>query len=45
MEEKFSDISEQSKVEMKKKVLNTFFMSIMDNVLCEIAAEKMAFAA
>src|SRR4051812_26707844 len=42
VEEKFSGVSEESKVELKKRALNAIFMSVTDSVLREIATEKTA---
>ena len=42
MEEKVSWVSEESKVELQERALSTIFMSVTDNILREIATEKMA---
>src|SRR3954462_4389371 len=42
VEEMFSRVSEESKVELQEKYLSAIFMSVTDNVLREIATEKTA---
>src|SRR3954466_6654801 len=42
VEEKFSGVSEESKVELQERVLSAIFMSVTNNVLREIATEKTA---
>src|SRR5436189_3712177 len=41
VEEKFSGVSEESKVELQERALSAIFMSETDNILREIATEKM----
>src|SRR5881628_2196937 len=45
VEEKFSGVSEESKVELEEKAMSAIFMSVTDNVLREIATEKKAYDA
>ena len=42
VEEKFSGVSEESKVELQERALSAIFMSVTDSVLREIATEKTA---
>lgn len=42
MEEKFSDVSEESKVELMKKTLSAIFKSVIDNVMHEITIKQTA---
>src|SRR4051812_15077106 len=42
VEEKFSGVSEESKVELQERALSAIFMSVTDNVLREIVTEKKA---
>src|SRR3954467_5028242 len=42
VEEKFSWVSEESKVKLQERALSAIFMSVTDNVLREIATEKTA---
>src|SRR3954470_6575480 len=42
MEEKFSGVLEESKVDLQEKSLSAIFMSVTDNVLREITTEKTA---
>src|SRR3954465_981800 len=45
VEEKFSGVSEESKVELKEKALSAIFMSVTDSVLREIADQESASGA
>ena len=40
VEEKFSGVSEESKVELQERAMSAIFMSVTDNVLREIATKK-----
>src|SRR3954466_14298549 len=42
VEEKFSEVSEESKVELQERALSAIFTSVTDNVLREIATKKTA---
>src|SRR5436190_9476510 len=42
VEEKFSGVSEESKVELQERALSAIFMNVADSVLRDIATEKMA---
>src|SRR3954464_11368838 len=42
VEEKFSGVSEESKVELQERALSAIFMNVTDSVLREIATEKTA---
>lgn len=42
IEEKFLGVFEESKIKLTEKVLSSIFMSMADNVIRMIAAEKMA---
>src|SRR3954463_12760581 len=42
VEEKFSGVSKESKVELQERALSAIFMSVTDSVLRKIATEKMA---
>src|SRR5436190_799356 len=42
VEEKFSEVSEESKVELQKRAISAIFKSMTDNVLREIVTEKTA---
>src|SRR3954466_11709883 len=42
VEEKFSGVTEESKVELQERALSAIFMSVTDNVLREITTEKTA---
>src|SRR4051812_18399923 len=42
VEEKFSGVSEESKVELQERAISAIFMRVTDNILREIATEKTA---
>src|SRR4051794_5328669 len=44
VDEKFSGVLEESKVELQERALNAIFMSVTDSVLREIATEKTALS-